>query len=208
MRRVSCLVLVIAGFGFDGCSRTSTSEADLKACEEMVAQGFQGKVQQATALCRGGARAAQFMKTPWLDWTNYWATADAASKAARSVGPLGPDGRGIDGALLDLEYERIELIKFNLFDNSGAYEQYVKGRDGVGGPALKTWKEMRLPPGHANYRDVGGDGNQVCQSELIRSRTLTGICNDIRNPLMGSTGQLFARNVEFDITFPELGRTA
>ncbi len=61
MRRVSCLVLVIAGFGFDGCSRTSTSEADLKACEEMVAQGFlriaesrdqrfQGKVQQATAL--------------------------------------------------------------------------------------------------------------------------------------------------------------
>ena len=29
----------------------------------------------------------------------------------------------------------------------------------------------------------------------------------MRNPLMGSTGQLFARNVEFDTPFPDLGRT-
>ena len=65
---------------------------------------------------------------------------------------------------------------------------------------------MRLPKGHPNYQAVGGDGEQVCKGELIRSRTVTGICNDIRNPLMGSTGQLFARNVEFDTTFPELGR--
>jgi hypothetical protein len=50
-----------------------------------------------------GARAARFMKRPWLDWANYWATADSASKAAKSIGHLGPDGRGIDGALLDLE---------------------------------------------------------------------------------------------------------
>ena len=82
-----------------------------------------------------------------------------------------------------------------------------RGRKGVPGPALKFWAELRLPPTHPNYRDVGGAGEQVCRGELIRARTLTGICNDIRNPLMGSTGQLFARNAEFDTLFPDLGRT-
>jgi hypothetical protein len=66
---------------------------------------------------------------------------------------------------------------------------------------------MRLPKDHPRYRDVGGDGPQICQGDLIRGRTPTGICNDIRNPLMGSTSQLFARNMEFDTTFPDLGRT-
>lgn len=53
---------------------------------------------------------------------------------------------------------------------------------------------------------MGGANEQICQGDLIRARTLTGICNDIRNPLMGASGQLFARNVEFDATFPDLGR--
>jgi hypothetical protein len=64
---------------------------------------------------------------------------------------------------------------------------------------------MRLPQSHPDFTSVGGDRTQVCRGELIRFRTLTGICNDIRNPLMGSTHQLFARNVEFDSTFPDLG---
>ncbi len=37
---------------------------------------------------------------------------------------LYPNGRGIDGALLDLEYQRIELIKFNLFDPK-TYDEYI-----------------------------------------------------------------------------------
>src|SRR5262249_8649814 len=32
------------------------------------------------------------------------------------------------------------------------------------------------------------------------------ICNDLNNPAMGSTGQLFGRNVEFESTFPDLER--
>ena len=52
---------------------------------------------------------------------------------------------------------------------------------------------------------VGGAGAQLCHGALIRGRTLTGICNDIRNPAMGSTGMDFARNVEFEATYPELG---
>jgi hypothetical protein len=31
---------------------------------------FQGKVSQATALCRGGDQALQFRATPWVDWAN------------------------------------------------------------------------------------------------------------------------------------------
>src|SRR5690349_237918 len=65
---------------------------------------------------------------------------------------------------------------------------------------------MRLPQSHPSYSGTGGDGKQVCNGDLLRWRTVTGICNDILNPLMGSTGQIFARNVEFDTTFPDLGR--
>jgi hypothetical protein len=97
----------------------------------------------------------------------------------------------------------------NLFDNNDTYEQYVKGNGtGVDGPALKTWVPMRLPAGHPNFGDmaIGADGVQTCKGELIRYRTLTGICNDMRNPAMGSTGQLFSRNVAFESTFPDLAQ--
>ena len=50
---------------------------------------------------------------------------------------------------------------------------------------------------------ICGDGEQLCKGDLIRARTLTGFCNDIRNPLMGSTGTPFVRNVEFETTFPD-----
>ena len=170
---------------------------------------FQGKVQEDTAKCRGGEKAVEFRSTPYVDWANYWATGDASSlyPGTSSIGGhLGPNGRGIDGALLDLEYQRMELIKFNLFDNSGTYREYAEGRGGVAGSALKVWDAMRLPKGNPNYEAMGGDGPQVCQGELIRARTLDGTCNDIKNPLMGSTGQPFARNVQFETTFPDLGK--
>ncbi|MEO8594397.1 MAG: peroxidase family protein, partial [Candidatus Solibacter sp.] len=193
----------------------------LRNCGQMVNSGirpiaatrdqrFLGKVEASSAGCRGGELATQFRATPWVDWSNYWGTGDAQSKGPEFVKQakhLGPTGRGIDGALLDLEYERIELVKFNLFDNNKTYKEFVTGRKGVGGPALKTWRELRLPPVHANYREVGGAGDQVCKGELIRGRTLSGICNDIKNPLMGSTGTPFARNAEFQELFPEMGRT-
>ena len=105
---------------------------------------------------------------------------------------------------MDLEYQRLELIQFNVFDNHGTYPAYLRGRGGTPGAALRIWPEMRLPPGHLRYEDVGGAGPQVCTGELVRFRTLSGICNDIRNPAMGSTGSLFARNVQFETTFPRL----
>ena len=211
------LLLLATSVVLSGCS---DSPGDLVACGKLGfegfrriaedrAQRFQGKVQEATARCRGGDRAVAGRNVPWIDWQNYWGAGDSSTRGAESLfgfRHISPNGRGIDGALLDLEYSRIELIKFNLFDNAGTYRDYVMGRGGVDGAALKVWAEMRLPAGHPQHAAVGGDGAQLCQGELIRARTLSGICNDIRNPLMGSTDQPFARNVSFEATFPDLGK--
>lgn len=211
-----CLIVV----GLVACS---SDRSELKACVDVIKDGprkvaddrserFLGKVQAETAECRGGERAVTYRNTPWVDWSNYWATGDDASKKPGSeprtkIGEhLKPNGRGIDGSLMDLEYQRMELIKFNLFDNY-TYESYIKGLGGEPGSTLKRWSEMRLDPDHSMYQKVGGDGVQICTGELIRYRTLTGICNDLWNPKMGATGTLFSRNVQFEETFPRLQKT-
>src|SRR6266700_230930 len=93
------------------------------------AERFLGKVQPATARCRGGDSAVARRPEPWVDWQNYYATRDSASRAFGPFADLplfGANSRGLTGALLDLEYQRIELIRFNLFDNSGTFEQYAQ----------------------------------------------------------------------------------
>ena len=198
---VSCLIVS------PGCK-----DEDLQGCVDAVLAGptpiaeardrrFDGKVSSRSAQCRGGDRAVKGNPLPWLDWPNYYGTGDQTSKAPSELA----NRHGIGSALIDIERERVELIKFNLFDNSGTFREYVVGRQNTEGPAIKVFPAMRLPPQHPNYADVGGTGNQVCKGELIRARTLTGICNDLFNPLMGSKGTLFARNVEFEETFPESG---
>jgi Animal haem peroxidase len=212
------LVLSAAMFADNQLSPKQEEAAELGACAHSVAGGFlqiaptrdqrfQGKVTEPTARCRGGQKAVQFRMTPWVDWSNYWGTGDTSSLPVGFLSTSGPKLRGVSGALLDLEYERIELIKFNLFDNSGTYQTYVMGSGNADGPAIKVWPELRLPPSNPNYQAVGGDGPQLCGGALIRARTLTGICNDIRNPLMGSTGMPFGRNVQFETTFPDLEQT-
>jgi hypothetical protein len=186
----SCLVYAAGGFRVVAADR---------------ADRFLGKVAEDTARCRGGETAVRWRKMPWLDWPRYWAAGGDQSRAGgltSMLGFLSPNQRGIDGALLDLEYQRIELFKFNLFDNSGTYESYFRDRQSPTGTLPRVWKEMRLPPDHPVYAKVGGDGAQKCAGELVRFRTLTGICNDVFNPLMGATGEPFARNVEFEATFP------
>jgi hypothetical protein len=155
--------------------------AELKACVQHLAGGFlkvpdarelrfQGKVTMLTARCRGGQQAVEFQFTPWVDWARYWGAGDSSSLPVGFLSVKGPQLRGIAGALTDLEYQRMELIKFNLFDNSGTYQTYLSGRGGVGGPALKTWPEMRLPKDSPDYDAVGGDGEQLCKGDLIRAR--------------------------------------
>lgn len=212
LERAARLCAFLAAAALAGCGGAADEAESSADCLRVVSDGFRpiaadrdrrflGKVEEATASCRGGVSAVEYRSTPWVDWPRYWGAGDA-----RSLGRAGTTQtrRGLDGALLDLEYQRIELIEFNLFDNR-TYEEYVEGRGGFAGPSLKVWPAMRLPRGHPRYRDVGGDGEQLCRGELIRHRTLTGICNDIRNPAMGSTGQEFGRMVEFEATFPDRG---
>lgn len=213
-------VLLLTGFGRAQTGTQPNTKKEeieaLDACAKAVAKGirpvaatrdlrFLGKVSDDNALCRGGVRSEMFRMTPWVDWTNYWGTGDVASLPTGFLNAKLPTQRGVAGALFDLEFERVELIKFNLFDNAGTYKDDVSDRGGVGGQALKTWPAMRLPSTDANYVAVGGDGVQVCKGDLVRGRNLTGICNDVLNPLMGSTGTPFARNVEFETSFPDLG---
>ncbi len=204
MRYFTVLIAAALSVTVSGCQ-----DSEFAACFEQILnerrpmaetrdQRFEGKVPENVARCRGGEKAVGFRGLPWLDWPNYFATGDQTSRASASS-----DFHGIGGALIDIERERVELIRFNLFDNHGTYREYVVGRQGIEGPALRTWPEMRLPPAHPHFNDVGGTGDQLCRGALIRFRTLTGICNDMRNPLMGSTGTLFSRNVEFDEAFPE-----
>src|SRR5687768_5343843 len=189
---------------------------------------FLGKVREDTALCRGGDRTVQQRPLPWVDWRNYWATGDAGSKVpgfGSLFGNLGGNGRGLRGALLDLEYQRMEMIKFNLFDNSGTYEKYVQVLRDPAGVFHAPWVEMRVADQKPADNDVGDeeyvrlmarlkqtglmtdpvDGSQRCTGESIRFRDTNGYCNDIYNPLMGSTNQPLARNVQFEaVTFPDL----
>ena len=219
MRSRAGWLVLAAGLIVGGCGN---APGDLEACVRTVwgglrpvaedrARRFLGQVDEERARCRGGARAAEARRGPWVDWPAL--LGDRATPGAGRRGRAGagassrPDRRGLDGALIDLEYQRIELIKFNLFDNSGTYPDYVRGRDGARrarAPGLAR-DAPAAGPSRAS-RPWAATGAQLCRGELIRSRTLTGICNDIRNPLMGSTGMPFARNVEFEATFPELGR--
>jgi hypothetical protein len=108
---------------------------------------FQGKVTEENARCRGGDNAVAGRGTPWVDWTNYWAAGDIKSKSERhSFGwhILNRNKRGVDGALADVEYQRMELIKFNLFDNNKTYRRYLTGStDGksVDGSILKRGRK-------------------------------------------------------------------
>ena len=59
-------------------------------------------------------------ETPWVDWADYWGAGDLSSQSDFNEANshlFNRNIRGVDGALLDLEYQRMELIKFNLFDN-------------------------------------------------------------------------------------------
>jgi hypothetical protein len=209
MRKMLCALVAGTAFVAAGCN---DDEASLAACIEQLASGplpiatvrterFLGKVRETTARCRGGEAAARFLGVPWLDWTNYYGTGDATSRGLRTQ-----DRRGVTGALIDLEYERVELIKFNLFDNNNTFEAYVKGVPGRDGSTIDVWRQFRLPPEHPAYATVGGAAEQQrCQGAVIRGRSLTGICNDLRNPLMGSTGAVFANNTEFETVFPDAG---
>ena len=191
----------------EACVRTVWS--GLRPVAEDRARRFLGKVDEERARCRGGARAVEARRGPWVDWPAYWATGDAGSRAPGAAGAGVSSGR--------TARDRRRAHRSRVPAHRADPVQPVRQQRDV--PALRAGaRRRRRARAQGLARDaaaagpirafaaVGGAGDQLCAGELIRSRTLTGICNDIRNPLMGSTGMPFARNVEFEATFPELGR--
>ena len=144
--------------------------AELKACVQSLAGGvlkvpdtrdqrFQGKVTTPTARCRGGQMAVEYQFTPWVDWSRYWGTGDSSSLPVGFLSVKGPQLRGVAGALTDLEYQRLELIKFNLFDNSGTYQTYISGRGGVIGRKTNEKRKRKGGRKHSGTsRRVDGCG--------------------------------------------------
>ena len=133
-----CPLGSLAASAADNTNPKKEEAEALQACAQAVLSGFrkvadtrdvrfEGKVSEANALCRGGQKTLQFRLTPWVDWSQYWGTGDMSSLPSGFISTKGPAFRGVTGALLDLEYQRIELIKFNLFDNNGTYQTYVRG---------------------------------------------------------------------------------
>src|SRR5580698_1113225 len=116
------------------CPQMLFEQARLLKIPSVRDQRFQDKLPQDTVLCRGGDQALQFRGLPWVDWGNYWGTGDLTSMPTNFLSTKLPAFRGVTGALLDLELQRMELIKFNLFDNSGTYQEYVQGLHGRDGP--------------------------------------------------------------------------
>jgi hypothetical protein len=212
---VAVFVGVSWQFGYDYVSCATKLTRGLLPVAEERNQRFLGKVDADTLACRGDVRASAHRETPWVDWSTYWSTGDASSKASEWLGLVGAlqhylkNGIGETGALLDLEYQRMELVKFNLFDTT-TWRTYVEGRGGQAGPVVRRWPELRLGPADPGFVHllIEKDGHQRCNGPLIRHRTANGICNDIDNPAMGAKGQPFARNVPFEETFPEFAKTA
>jgi hypothetical protein len=208
------LAVVLAAGGCDG-----RRPMDLTACANLVATGlrpvaterterFLGKLQEDTVRCRGGDKAVERHGLPWVDWQNYWATGDASSKAFGLDWLPSPNERGIRGALVDLEHQRIELIKFNLFDNSGTYKEYVEGREERGqkiaGPTVKEWKEMRLPrdsPERAEQERLAGILREVYGQHICdRNKIITSAqANDDGTPIndcLGHGDKTWVDNIE------------
>jgi hypothetical protein len=108
------LVLAVVGVGFfapDVRSCLRLGREGFRAIADQRDQRFLGKVRDYTLRCRAPDSAQALSATPWVDWTNYWGTGDETSEfGLKFLAHLGRNGRGVDGALLDLEYQRIELI--------------------------------------------------------------------------------------------------
>src|SRR4051794_19120362 len=101
---ICCAALLLSGCNTAKRAALKAEAESLKACQEMASDGFRaiaksrdqrflGKVQEVTALCRGGPRAVEFRVTPWVDWSNYFGTGDGQSRgnqfvaAAQHLGP-------------------------------------------------------------------------------------------------------------------------
>ena len=205
---ISSLALVTS------CNWLNDHTPDLVSCAEEISEGvrpiaetradrFHGKVQANTAKCRGGSNAVAFREVPWTDWGNYWATRDNASKSFFAHEE--PARRQRLAHRPRVRARRVDQVQpvrqqwhLSTVREWRRRDRWRRGQDVAGDAAA----------GHAipRYAAVGGAAaEQHCTGELIRHRTLNGICNDTRNPLMGSSRHALRPQREFRDDVPRQG---
>ncbi|MDR4507898.1 MAG: hypothetical protein MRJ65_06625 [Candidatus Brocadiaceae bacterium] len=117
---------------------------------------------------------------PWVLW--QWFTGTRYDTSSHKL----TQAVGIAAALGELEKFRINLVANNMHDTNGAWGD--RGQQ-TGDEQRVVWKAMQ---------DGSSCGERSLKNPAYRARTLDGRCNDFENPLMGSVGQRFGRNVTIE----------
>jgi hypothetical protein len=81
VRRCMPAMILGAGLLLGGCGNAPKTSrrvsgrlwAGFRPVAEDRAQRFLGKVGENRARCRGGVRAVELLRGPWVDWPHYWA---------------------------------------------------------------------------------------------------------------------------------------
>jgi hypothetical protein len=106
MRNLAFTLLMMGMVLLPGCTSKNqkalnTELASLNSCGEMIADGFRhfaatrdmrflGKVQEATAICRGGDSAKNLMLLPWVDWSSLYDEVYPPERGANHLAPPFP----------------------------------------------------------------------------------------------------------------------
>ncbi len=191
-----CRYLLGATFVFLllGCATTSLD--DRAACVDMVTGGlrpiaterakrFLGKVQDATAQCRGGERAVGARDA--RGWTGA-TTGRRATRRATSPGWCARLGHLRPQRPRDRRRAPRPRVPAHRADQVQPVRQQrhlsattSRARTASTGRALKVWQRDAPAAGApAATPPSAAPASSAARATLIRFRTLTGICNDIR----------------------------
>src|SRR5690606_36449382 len=86
-------------------------QGDIQHVAKTREQRFLGKISERRAHCLGGDHAVALNRNPWMDWPNFRGAGDSLSLSSSLLASsfFGPNERGINSALYELELQRIEL---------------------------------------------------------------------------------------------------
>lgn len=199
-------------------SETSSQNGKVADVKPLCEGRFQGKLPSWLMAKYGTDKEAALRasKTPWADWANLKGVdgreipsammsslkdraddydglfagviRNVVGKMEQTSGKINSEFGMLVG-LLALEVQRADLLRCNMWDTNGTIDSHPLANSnnpkGIG--ADQRWASLQ-------------EQNINCEGNNLRFRTLDGTCNDPVNPLMGSKGQRFGRNVSFDAT--------
>lgn len=206
-----CLALFVVGCkARDFNSKASSENQPVASVPNPCPSRFNGKLPPAVMKAYGNESAMRLNQTPWADWAGLLGS-DGNSQPRQIFESLRDRAQEYDGlfsgmvrnitermakgdakargeigliiGLLSLDQQRVDLLRCNMWDTNGTADTYKAGDYG-NRDRPKEWTTLQDPSAN-------------CTGDRVRFRTVDGKCNSVEAPLMGSTGQRFARNVSF-----------